>query len=257
MTLHCEVRGPADATSVVVFLHGLGSSSADWPYQVPAFAERHRVVLVDLPGHGRSPLPAGGLTVDAMAVALETLLDRLGAARAHAVGLSLGGCVGLALALAAPARVRSLTVVNAFPRLRPAGVRGAGRMLVRAGLLAAAPMTVVAAHIARGLFPRPEQRELYLLAVASLSRISRRSYVAGARALTRFDVRARLASVACPTLVVAGSIDRTVRLADQEALARAIPGARLAVVPGSGHATPHDQPEMFNRLALDFIAANP
>jgi len=92
-----------------VFLHGLGSCADDWIWQVPAFERDHRLLLVDLPGHYRSPLPAGRLTVDTMADAVGALLARLGEPPAHVVGLSLGGCVGLALALRAPERVRSLT----------------------------------------------------------------------------------------------------------------------------------------------------
>lgn len=257
MTLHVEARGPRNAAATLMLLHGLGSSSADWTFQLPEFERRHRVILIDLPGHGRSPLPARRPGIEDMAGALEAALDALTAPRVHALGLSLGGCVALALALRAPARVHSLTLVNAFARLRPAGLRGAARMAVRLALLAAAPMRVVAAHVAGGLFPHPEQRDLYLSAVASLSGTSRAGYLAGVRALARFDARHRLAAVRCPTLVVAGAADRTVPLPAQEALARAIPGARLAVVPGSGHATPIDQPEVFNRLALEFIASIP
>src|SRR5216117_4282185 len=104
-------RGAADAPAIV-FLHGLGSCADDWASQVAAFEADQRLVLVDLPGHYRSPLPAGRLTIDAMADAVGVLLQRLREPPAHVVGLSLGGCVGLALALRAPERVRSLTTVS-------------------------------------------------------------------------------------------------------------------------------------------------
>jgi pimeloyl-ACP methyl ester carboxylesterase len=129
-------------------------------------------------------------------------------------------------------------------------------MLSRLALLGVAPMEHVAAHVARGLFPRPDQRDLYLAAVARLGRTSRRSYLAAIGALMRFDARRRLDAIGCPTLVVAGADDRTVPLVAKQALARAIPAARLVLVPGSGHATPHDRPEEFNRLVLDFVDAH-
>ncbi len=240
----------------MLLLHGLGSSSADWMFQLPALAPHYRVILADLAGHGRSPRPAGPPTIDAMAAGAAARLAALEARPAHVVGLSLGACVALALALAVPDRVRSLTLVNAFARLRPGGARGALRMLARLALLAAGPMEAVAAHVARDLFPRPEQRDLYLAAAARLARTPRPAYLAAVRALARFDVRGRLGDVRCPTLVVAGERDRTVPLAAKEALARAIPGARFVVVPDSGHATPHDQPELFNRLLLEFLAGH-
>ncbi|HXG03458.1 MAG TPA: alpha/beta fold hydrolase, partial [Candidatus Binatia bacterium] len=176
--LQWEAHASAEAATApaLVLLHGLGSSSADWLFQVPVFAARYRVLAVDLPGHGRSEA-RGRLSVEGMAAAVGALLRDLGEGPAHLLGLSLGGCVALALAAAQPERVRSLVLVNAFARLRPTGARGALRLLTRLGLLAAAPMPVVAAHVARGLFPRPDQRALYERAVASLSATPRRRYL--------------------------------------------------------------------------------
>ncbi len=252
VALHHEISGRADGTPIVL-LHGLGSSSADWTYQRPALAGRYRVIVPDLRAHGRSPRGSGRLTVEAMAADVAALLSTLEAPPVHVVGLSLGGCVALTLALEHGARVRSLTLVNTFARLTPAGPRGAVRMVTRLGLLACAPMRVVAAHVARGLFPRPEQRELYLAAVASLAGNSRRTYLASIRGLTSFDVRRRLGEVRCPTLVVAGDRDTTVPLASKRLLQQSIPGAELRVVSDSGHVTPYDQAQRFNALLLGFV----
>src|SRR5207245_1766268 len=104
----------------------------DWTWQIPAFERDHRLLLVDLPGHYRSPLPAGALSVDAMADAVGALLARLGEPPAHVVGLSLGGCVALALALRAPERARTLSDAGRGRRRRrdggagPEGSAGAG-----------------------------------------------------------------------------------------------------------------------------------
>lgn len=257
--LHYERCGPPGGASVVL-LHGLGSSARDWQWQVAAFQERYRVITLDLPAHGRSAFRRGPraepLRVEAMAAAVGRLLTRLGEGPVHVVGLSLGGCVALALAIAAPTRVRSLTLVNAFARLRPAGWRGAYRMLERLVLLAVAPMPVIAARVAQNLFPGPEQGELRAAAAASLGRNDKRAYFAAARALTRFDVRRRLAEIRCPTLIVAGEVDRTVPRTSAEFLQGGIPDARLLIVPGSGHATPYDQPDLFNRLVLEFVSAH-
>jgi 3-oxoadipate enol-lactonase len=250
--LHCDVRGSG---APLVLLHGLGGSGRDWERLADRLGSAHRLIAVDLPGHGRSPRPPGSLSIDLMAEAVAASLERLGVPAAHVVGLSLGGCVGLALALRAPGRVRTLTLVNAFARLRPAGPRAVARLLVRLGLVIAAPMPVLAAWVARDLFPEPGQRDLYRQAVASLARTPRRSYLACMRALAGFDVRARLAEVACPVLVVAGEGDRTVPRAAQAELAARLPDARLVVVPGSRHVTTHDQPEVFAAILLHFIAA--
>jgi pimeloyl-ACP methyl ester carboxylesterase len=161
--------------------------------------------------------------------------------------------VGLALALRAPERVRSLTLVNAVARLRPAGPTAALRLIARLTLLATAPMSAVATLVARGLFPRPEQAALYEAAARSLARTPRRAYWAGLRALARFDVRTALARVRCPTLVMAGADDATVALDVKESLARAIAGSRWVIVPDSGHATNADNPDAFNATLREFL----
>lgn len=222
---------------------------------MPAFGTDYRLILVDLPGHGRSALPRARLTVDNIAAEVDALLAHLGEGPVHVVGLSLGGCVGLALALRAPARVRSLTLVNAFARLRPADAAARLRMALRGVLLAAAPMRAVGALVARTVFPRPEQDALRRAAAASVARTSRRAYVSAVAALACFDVRASLERVRCPTMVVAGTDDHTVAIEAKDALVRAISGARWVVVPDSGHVTNADQPAAFNAILKEFLAA--
>lgn len=243
----------AGAGSPVVLLHGLGSSADDWQLQVPAFAARHRVLTLDLRGHGQSHF-VGPLAIEAMADDVARLLAQLSLHSTHLVGLSMGGCVALALAARRPEQARSLTLVNAFARYRPAGFAGLVRGLQRAWLLRTRPVSDVAAFVARGLFPKPEQRPLYDAAVASLSRNSKAVYWAAMRAILTFDGRAGLDAIRCPTLVVMGDRDRTVPRAAGEELARRIPGARALVLADSGHASPMDQAEAFNAAVLKFLA---
>jgi 3-oxoadipate enol-lactonase len=235
-------------------LHGLGSCGDDWGAQIRALAAHYRVLAVDLPGHYRSARPGGPMSIAGMAAAVDALLERLALGRIHAVGLSLGGCVALALALHAPARVQSLVLINAFAHLRPSGFRGIMRGAGRALLAVAAPMSVVAAYVAREAFPDDARAPLRAAVTARLAANPRRHYLASLGALMRFDVRARLAEVRCPTLVIAGVLDATVPLTAKELLARAIPGARLSLVRDSGHVTPVDQAEALNRLLLEHLS---
>jgi 3-oxoadipate enol-lactonase len=263
--LHYQVypaEGAGQAGRVaVVLLHGLGSSGEDWELQAPALrAQGWPVVTVDLRGHGRSVAVGGGRgwTVEMMADDVAAVLDHLalegvGQAGWYVVGLSLGGCVALALAAQCPERVRGLVLVNTFARLRLAGLRGLRRLAARAWLLGTRPMDALAAYIARGLFPKPEQAALYEAARVRLARNGKRAYWAGMRAVGRMDLRGALGQVRCPTLVVAGDRDQTVPRAAAEALRDGIRGARLVVVEDSGHATPIDQAEVFNREVVEFF----
>lgn len=256
LKLYYKIEGSSNpAAPVVLFLHGLGSSSADWALQSHFFSPNYRVLLVDLRGHGRSRHPGGRLTIELMADDVAALLARLEINSAHVVGLSLGGCVAQTLALRYPARVRSLILVNTFARLRPNGVRGLFRMITRVGLLLFAPMSVIAVYIAQGLFPKPEQAAFYKAAIASLSQNPKKAYLASIRALVYFDLRERLGMIQCPTLIIAGDRDRTIPLTAKQALCRSIPGAQMRVIPDSGHVTPYDQTELFNQAVQEFIAS--
>jgi pimeloyl-ACP methyl ester carboxylesterase len=257
LLLHYELTASPDgARPAVVFLHGLGSSAADWALQAPIFAQHYRVLTVDLRAHGQSSDPGGWFTVEQLADDVACLLEQLVEPPAHFVGLSLGGCTALALAVRHPARVRSLTLVNAFARYRPAGRSGLMRQIKRTWLLLTAPMPVMAAFIADGLFPKPEQGPFRDAAIVSLGQNRKRAYFAAMRALSVFDMRRSLAALRAPTLIIAGDRDTTVARSAQHLLHRSIPDAQLLIIPDSGHATPYDQSEMFNRAVLEFIGGH-
>jgi len=252
--LHHTVHGATGPP--VLLLHGLGSCAADWAWQIPLLEPAFRVIAVDLPGHGASPVPPSGMTIEDMADDVAALAAEVAGAPAHVVGLSLGACVALRVALQAPSRVRSLTLVNPFACVRPGGPGDLARLAHRLVLLTTAPTPTLAAHVARRLFPWPEQRALYEAAVASLGATPRRGYAAAMRALARFDARGQVAAIRRPTLVVAGDRDTVVPLDAKLRVGAAIPGARVEIVPGSGHATPYDQPAAFNRLLLEFLTSH-
>ena len=252
--LHYDLHAASRAGApLVVLLHGLGSCGQDWGLQLPALTSGYRVLTPDLPGHGRSRLEHRWPTVPGMAGAVDELLESLGEADAHIVGLSLGGAVGLQLAVDYPSRVRSLTAVNTFARLR-LGAGGFRRGLDRSWLALTGHMDVVGERVAAGLFPGPELEAFRRAAAARLSGNSSRTYFRLLSSVARFDLRPRLGSIRAPTLVVAGEKDTTVTLSAKTELAVHIPNARLVIVPGSGHATPLDAVDAFNGLLLGFLA---
>ena len=119
VALHYTVDGPATAP-VVVLGPSLGTTGEIWEPQVPALAERYRVVRYDHRGHGRSPVPPGPYHVADLAGDLLALLDTLDAGPVHLAGLSMGGLVAAWVAAQAPQRVRRLVLLGVSPvRRRP------------------------------------------------------------------------------------------------------------------------------------------
>lgn len=236
----------------VVLLHGLGSCSEDWGLQLPALTRSHRVLALDLPGHGRSPALSGLPSITQfLGAVIEGIRGELHGP-AHLVGLSLGGLVALQCAMDYPGCVRSLTIVNAFARMRvPA--RGLGRILGRFVLLLIAPMDRVGRWVADGLFPDPDQEPLRALAASRLAANPRRAYLQAALAVARFDARRGISDIVCPTLVIAGEGDQTVGYLAKRRLANGIRNARFISLPGSGHASPIDAYSAFNMALLEFL----
>lgn len=239
----------------LVLIHGLGGSQADWPFQVPVFAARFRIVTLDLRGHGRSPKPSGPYRMSQLAADVALLLMRLDARPAHVVGLSLGGAVAQQLAIDYPDLVRSLVLVNTAScfistqwRRRLLGARRFAAVYLQG-------MDKVAEDVAGRLFPLLEQAPLRAEAVRRIAANDLAAYRASLWAVARFNVTFLLDLITCPTLVVAGENDSTVPIAPKQLLAQRIHGSRFQVIANSTHATPLDQPDAFNQAVMEFLEA--
>ncbi|NJN45685.1 MAG: alpha/beta fold hydrolase, partial [Candidatus Competibacteraceae bacterium] len=110
--LYYEITGQGHP---LLFIHGLGSCTEDWEQQVAFFAQRFLVITFDVRGHGRSDKPPDPYSIPLFARDTVGLLDVLGIASAHVVGLSLGGMIAFQLAVDVPRRVDSLVIVNSGP----------------------------------------------------------------------------------------------------------------------------------------------
>jgi len=250
---HTRIAAAQAEAPDVLLLHGLGSCGEDWGLQIPALRSDYSLLLPDLRGQGRTPMPPGWPTIADLAADVRALLDTLGLPSVHVVGLSLGGAVGLQLAAEDPGRVRSLTAVNTFARLR--AERGAARRgLERTWLAATGRMDELGRRVADGLFPDGGQEAFRAAAAARLAHNRPMNYLRLLLAVGRFDLRARLGAIQAPTLIVAGDQDTTVSMACKLELAEGIRGAQLQVFAGSRHVTPLDRSEDFNARLLAFLA---
>jgi 3-oxoadipate enol-lactonase len=254
LRIHFEESSAGDA---LLFLHGLGSCGQDWLLQMPVFRPTFRVIAPDLHGHGQTDKPRKRVSIAQMTADVVCLLDALGVERAHVVGLSMGGCVAQQLALDDPARVRSLTLVNTFARFDPGAPGNAIPLGIRLGVLSVLGLPAQARFVAARMFPKPEQAQLRTLAAERIASNDLATYIRLLLALGVFNVTRRLGEIACPTLVIASDRDTTVPLRAKKFLAEHIRGARFEMIADSGHATPIDQPEAFNRLVMNFVESVP
>jgi pimeloyl-ACP methyl ester carboxylesterase len=248
--LYYEVAGQGEP---LLLLHGLGGSSQDWPDQVPAFAERYRVITADMRGHGRSDKPVQRYSVPLFAADTRRLLDGLGVTSAHVLGLSMGGMIAFQLAADHPEMVRSLIIANSGPELVPRTLKEHLIVWQRFAIVRLMGMAKMGQVLAPRLFPGEEQEGLRRLFAERWAQNDKRAYLASTRALLGWSVADRLAQMNRPTLVVASDQDYT-PVAAKEAYVAKMPNARLAVIKNARHAVTLERPAEFNAAVLDFLA---
>lgn len=246
--------GPTDGP-LVVLLHGLGGSRIAWQPQLCALATAgFRAAAWDMPGYGASA-PPDEWTFTALARAAAEWIEQLGGP-ADVVGLSMGGMVAQHLALDHPSVVRKLVLVDTSPAFGFDGTTSAEAWTSArlAPLAAGQTPAEIASDVLRSIMG-PGARGLEA-AVAAMARITSEALANAVRCLPTHDRRADLVHIAVPTLVVVGEHDAETPPAYAQALAAAIPGAHLAVVPGAGHLTPTEQPEAFHDVLVPFLAGH-
>src|SRR5919201_5117141 len=225
MSLHHRLDG--DGERVVVLAGSLGSTLAMWDQQVPALAQRFRVLRYDHPGHGGSPLlyvrSVEGLTEEVVA-----LLDDLGLESVSFCGLSLGGAVGMRLALDAPERLDRLVLCCTSARFAtPDFWEERARIVRESGVEAVADVV-----LERWFTPEfPDVRRYREMLVSTPGE----GYARCCEAVRDWDVHGHLGGIRAPTLAIAGADDPSTPPADLEAIATEIPGARLVVLERARH----------------------
>jgi pimeloyl-ACP methyl ester carboxylesterase len=257
----------------LLFVHGLAGSWQNWLEQLPVFADgtsgvgRHRVIAMDLPGFGRSPMPTEQISISGYARLLDRLLDRLGIDAAAVVGNSMGGFVSAELAIAFPQRVERLVLVSpsGLSTYRPDATRTLSRLQRLERIIAAQAAWVASKSdtVAR----RPRLREATLsivarhpdrlpaaLAAEQLRGAGKPGFMQALAAHLTYDFRNRLGEIACPTLIVWGADDRVVTVRDASVFTELIPNSRAVIYEDTGHVAMLERPAAFNALLQEFLS---
>lgn len=247
--LHYEDYGHGQP---LLLVHGLGSSTRDWEYQIPVLARHYRVIALDVRGHGRSDKPRGAYRIADFANDVAALIEFLQLPPVHLVGISMGGMIGFQLGVDRPELLRSLTIVNSGPEVKARSARDWLEIGKRWTLSRLLSLETIAKALAKLLFPKPEQADLRRKVEDRWPQNDKRAYLASLDAIIGWGVRERLPRITCPTLVISADRDYTPVERKREYVAE-MPNARLLVIENSRHATPLDQPERFNSALLAFL----
>ncbi|MFD4546693.1 MULTISPECIES: 3-oxoadipate enol-lactonase [unclassified Streptomyces] len=231
-----RAEGPVTAPPLLLG-PSLGTSSALWDKVAPELSVTHRLIRWDLPGHGGSAaeLIGPGATVADLADLVLALADSLGVDRFAYAGVSLGGAVGLQLAVHHPERLDSLAVICSSAHFNGSKPWEERAETVRREGLAALAETANARWFTPG-FTVPELVEDHRTADPE-------AYAACCDALAAFDIRDRLETIGTPTLLIAGREDPATPPAHLREIADAVPGASLTEIAGASHLAPAERPE--------------
>ena len=245
----------------ILLIHGLGDEADTWRHMIAPLAARYRVIAPDLPGFGRSAAPHGGLSSAFFARTLLALLAALDIPQATVVGSSMGATIALRLALAQPAAVSRLVLLDGAPPVGgSAALSSRTLQLLLPGLgeavytrlrqdPAAAYATLRPYYADLDALPAADRAFLFERVQARVWSVSqRRAFFSALRwlaldgALRADQIRRQVTALRTPTALVWGAADRIAPAAAGYALAALMPSATITTIPECGHLPQQEQP---------------
>jgi 3-oxoadipate enol-lactonase len=244
VTLVSSLEGPDDAP-VLMLGNPIGTTRDVWSHQVPVLSRHFRIVRFEPRGHGapgaQSPDPEGPYTIAELGADVLAVANSRGIERFAYAGVSLGGMTGIWLAANAPERITSLAVCCAALTALPSPQSWHDRAaLVRSKGMAPLAEMVVPRWFTPAFLAR--EPEAVATVVAMLTGTSPEGYAGCGEAIAALDLRPLLADVRAPTLVLSGAEDVAAPPSVGAYTARAIPGARLAVIQAASHFAHYERP---------------
>jgi pimeloyl-ACP methyl ester carboxylesterase len=249
---------------VLFYVHGLMGTWRNWIFNLLPFADRYRVIAIDLPGFGESQLPARGISIEHYAETLKEFATALGIGRFTLVGNSMGGHIGAMVAKRTPELLERLVLVD------PAGFSTSTRFL---GRLSALAWTInwffllaarfrrtiafnrrLAAVLTKIVLHKPKQISSQLILML-LEGVGKAGFVPAIRAIATTPIAPVPGEVTVRTAIIWGRNDLLVPRSDAFRYANLIPHARLELMDDVGHIPMFETPERFNAVLEDFLAS--
>jgi pimeloyl-ACP methyl ester carboxylesterase len=258
--------GPPDpgAAIAVLFVHGLSGSWQNWLENIPYFARNHRVVALDLPGFGHSPLPTWEISIESYGRLMHRFCDALGIGDCAIVGNSMGGFIAAEAAAAEPERFEKLVLISAAGvssarlRRRPAETvarmaTGSAPLLMRLQERGMRRPRIRYATF-KGLFQHPERLRRELLLEQFHNGAGRPGFLPAVQGLLGYEMLDQLDDVEVATLIVWGRNDHIVPPQDAIEYGRHLRNSRTVIFGDTGHLPQLERPVRFNRILETFLA---
>lgn len=235
---------------VLALSNSLGTNFRMWDSQMPEFQRHFRILRYDTRGHGQSSVTPGDYTIDQLGRDALALMDSLRISRAHFCGLSMGGMIGMWLAIHAPDRVHSLVLCNTAARIGSKEIWDARIATVRRDGM----KSVAAAVIERWFTPefRASSSEKVAVPQRMLENTSPEGYAACCAAIRDMDQREAVAHIKAPTLVIYGRNDPVIPIPDARYLIERIPGAAELEL-AAAHLSNIEQADAFTQAVSAFL----
>jgi len=256
--LYYELHG--DSGEPLVLVHGYTGDVTDWRHQLPEFSRTHRVLAMDLRGHGRSEAPSdrSSYTVAQMASDVEALIDQVGFGRYHLLGHSMGGAIVQEIALRSPQRLLSLTLEDTSFRFGMMADPAVEEWWKTRMALAEAGKMAELAELPPPIPPPPHMpAERLEETKVRLSKMSPDAFIGAWRGLVDWQgTKTRASAISTPTLIIYGDLDTPALVDASKKLVEIIPNARIEVIPEAAHSPQQERPELFNRALRHHLEAN-
>jgi 3-oxoadipate enol-lactonase len=255
--LYYEIKGNPDSDKTVVFLNGVMASVSSWVLQIPVFEKMgYRIILHDFKGQLLSEKPSGVYTFSEHAAETKSLLEQVGVKKAHFIGTSYGGEVGMQFAVDYPEMVRTLSIIDSVSELDETlklFVRGWKELAADKDpdkfFWGMAPSIYSNAFLENSLSLLEDRAKL-------LSQVPK-EYFDGQISLydtfLKINITKDLKKIKAPALVVCGEEDILKPVKFSKLIAENIPNSELAVIPNCGHVTIFEKPHVLNSMLLGFV----
>jgi 3-oxoadipate enol-lactonase len=242
----------------IIFAHGLLWSGRMFAAQVAALKDRYRCITFDFRGQGQSEITAAGYDMDTLAEDAAAVIDSLGVAPCHFLGLSMGGFVGMRLAARRPELIRSLMLLETSADAEPP--ENIPRYKLLSFIARWLSMRLVTDKVMGVMFgqkfltdaTRARQREEWRQRLFANDRVGTNRATHGV--ITRQPVYEEIAKIRAPTLVVVGDQDVATSPEKARRIHERIRGSKLRIIPGAGHTSTVEEPAAINAALEQFLA---